>query len=68
MIAIPHGWQAVLADEVHKPYFSELAQFVEKERKSHEVYPPPPDIFNALKYTSYEDTRSAAPWTRPLSR
>jgi uracil-DNA glycosylase len=43
----------LLAEELDKPYFIKLQRFLEKEQRSHIVYPPAKDIFNALKLTPY---------------
>jgi uracil DNA glycosylase len=48
---LPPSWQSVLAGEFDKPYFSELSEFVDEERKQHTVYPPEKDVFNAFKAT-----------------
>jgi uracil-DNA glycosylase len=48
------SWKAVLADEVSKPYFRELAQFVKAERMAHVVYPPAGQAFEALKVTPFD--------------
>ena len=52
---IPDGWQTILADETAKPYFGKLQAFVAEEREKHKVYPPEADVYNALKYTPYEN-------------
>jgi uracil-DNA glycosylase/endonuclease III len=54
---IPLDWQEVLADEFQKPYFRQLEEFVAEERKVHTVYPPEPDVFNALKATPFEKVK-----------
>ena len=54
---IPTGWQPVLADEVKKPYYLELSAYLEKERAEHVVYPPEPDVFNALKLTPFPEVK-----------
>src|SRR5262245_22280733 len=51
---IPESWRAVLADEFEKSYFKKLAEFVNQEPKSHAVFPPETDVFNAFTYTPYE--------------
>ncbi len=56
-ISLPASWQAVIGDEVNKPYFERLRQFVDEERQKHAVFPPEPDVFNALKLTPYENVR-----------
>lgn len=57
MIKIHNDWDEMLQREGEKPYFKDLKLFLEEEYKNHIVYPPEEDIFNALKYSSYEDTK-----------
>ena len=57
MVHIGNSWDKLLAEEFGKPYYLELRQFLKKEYFGGKVYPPMNDIFNALKYTSPEDTR-----------
>jgi uracil-DNA glycosylase len=52
---LPSVWRRLLAEELEKPYFLKLQQFLEKEQRSHTVYPPEKDIFNALKLTPYQN-------------
>ncbi|HLW65144.1 MAG TPA: uracil-DNA glycosylase [Gemmataceae bacterium] len=51
---LPESWREKLADEFHRPYFQKLYQFVAEERKHHKVYPPEKDVFNAFRFTPYE--------------
>src|SRR5579883_279788 len=51
---IPEGWQHLLQKEFEQPYFQALERFVDQERSEHTVFPPEPDVFNALNYTHYE--------------
>lgn len=51
----PAAWQPVVGDEVEKPYFPQLQEFVAAERAAHTVYPPEPDVYNALRTTPYEN-------------
>lgn len=53
-IDLPDSWNAVLADEVKKPYFKKLEAYVDGERAAHQVFPPEEDVFNAFKLTPYE--------------
>jgi len=53
--SLPPSWRSLLAEEVDKPYFLKLQQFLEKEQQSHTIYPPEKDIFNALKLTPYRN-------------
>jgi uracil-DNA glycosylase len=54
---IPEDWRKVLAAEFDKPYFKELEKFVAAERKGHTVFPPEPDVFNALKSTPFDQVK-----------
>lgn len=57
MERIGNDWDGLLADEFAKEYFGKLEAFVEGERSRGEVYPPAEDVFNALRFSAYEDTR-----------
>lgn len=57
MVNIGNDWDQVLAGEFEKEYYQKLRNFLISEYKSREIYPSMYDIFNALKYTSYEDTK-----------
>lgn len=57
MVKFENDWDEILADEWQKPYYLELRQFLKKEYGAYRVYPDMNDIFNALKLTSFEDTR-----------
>ena len=54
---IPADWREVLADEFRQPYFKALEEFVAEERAHSTVYPPEEDVFNALRYTPYENVK-----------
>jgi uracil-DNA glycosylase len=53
-VDLPSSWKTVLADELKKPYFTELSEFVDEEREKHTVFPPEEDVFNAFKLTPYD--------------
>ena len=57
MVNIGNDWDALLADEFKKDYYLALREFLKTEYYSRKIYPPMNDIFNALRYTSYENTR-----------
>ena len=57
MVHIGNDWDAILADEWEKPYYKKLRQFLKQEYSTQHIYPHMNDIFNALKYTSFEDTK-----------
>ena len=57
MVNIGNDWDSLLADEFKKDYYLSLRNFLKNEYFTRRIYPPMNDIFNALKYTSYENTR-----------
>ena len=54
---LKNDWGPLLAPEFEKEYYRELANFLKEEYSTHVVYPKIEDIFNALEYTSYENTK-----------
>ena len=57
MVHIGNDWDTLLEKEFQKDYYLSLREFLKKEYFSTAVYPPMQDIFNALKYTSFRDTK-----------
>lgn len=58
MVNIGNDWDNILHDEWEKPYYKKLRQFLKTEYSSHTVYPDMYDIFNALRYTSFINTKA----------
>ena len=56
-VQLPTDWKTVLADELKKPYFEKLKEFVDKERAEHKVFPPEADVFNAFRLTPNEKVK-----------
>jgi uracil-DNA glycosylase len=54
---LPEDWQELLADELEKPYFQQLYDFVLEERQKHTVFPPAKEVFSALRLTPYEKVK-----------
>lgn len=50
-------WDIVLKDEFKKEYFKELGIFVKKEYKNKTIFPPYKNIFDALRFTDYDDVK-----------
>lgn len=48
-------WDIVLKDEFKKDYFKNLGIFVKKEYKTKMIFPPYENIFDALRFTDYDD-------------
>lgn len=57
MINIGNEWDDVLREEFEKEYYKKLRQFLITEYKTKVIYPDMYSIFNALKYTSYNDVK-----------
>ncbi len=57
MVNIGNDWDEILADEWEKPYYKQLRAFLKKEYSTRRIYPHMNDIFNALKHTSFEETK-----------
>ena len=58
MVKLGNDWDNILADEWEKPYYKELREFLKSEYSTRKIYPNMNDIFNALKYTSFADTKA----------
>ncbi|SFJ98853.1 Uracil-DNA glycosylase [Halobacillus dabanensis] len=52
-----NDWQTQLEAEFHKDYYLNLQKKIKEEYKNGTVYPPKEDIFAALDYTSFEETK-----------
>ena len=51
-------WRDILGREKQQAYFQEVMQFVQSERtRGVTVFPPQADVFNAFKYTSFEELK-----------
>lgn len=58
MVNLENSWDKVLEGEFDKEYYQKLRQFLIGEYRSCAVYPDMYSIFNALKYTAYEDVKA----------
>lgn len=54
---INEKWDKVLKEEFTKDYFKQLGTFVKNEYKTKICYPEYKNIFNALRYTDYNDVK-----------
>lgn len=52
-----NGWDSLLKDECSKEYFLELQKWIEGEYRAKSILPPQNEIFNAFKYTDYENVK-----------
>ena len=51
------GWDKVLENEMKREYFRKLGSFIKEEYKNKVCYPDYVNIFNALRYTDYENVK-----------
>ncbi len=58
MVSFGNDWDEILKDEFKKDYYLNLREFLKTEYKNHTIHPDMYDIFNALKWTSYKDTKA----------
>ncbi len=58
MVNIGNDWDEILEGEFEKDYYLELRKFLANEYRHAVVYPDMYDIFNALKYTAYNDVKA----------
>lgn len=54
---IGNDWDSVLSEEFSKPYFKELENFLDDEYKTQTIYPKRENIFKALQYTPFSETK-----------
>ncbi|MBQ6814643.1 MAG: uracil-DNA glycosylase [Lachnospiraceae bacterium] len=57
MAAISNDWREALSEEFKKPYYKTLYEKVVEEYKTHPIFPPSDDIFNAFNYTPLSDVK-----------
>lgn len=57
MVHIGNDWDTVLEQDFHSPSYLALREFLKEEYRTQRIYPPMSDIYRALCYTSYADTR-----------
>lgn len=57
MVLLGNDWDDILKEEFSKEYYLNLREFLKVEYSTRKIYPPMHDIYNALRYTSYKDTR-----------
>ncbi len=57
MVNFGNDWDTVLAGEFEKEYYLALRRFLAEEYRTHTVFPPMYDIFNAFKRTPYHSVK-----------
>lgn len=54
---IGNNWDTILKEEFEKEYFKELMKFVSQEYKNKTIYPKQSDVFNAFRYTDFDNVK-----------
>jgi uracil-DNA glycosylase len=54
---LKNDWNDVLEQEMGKPYYSELEEFLEEEYRTGRIFPEKQNIFNALNSTPFKDVK-----------
>lgn len=54
---VGNDWDVILSEELEKPYYRALEEFLDEEYASHTVFPPRDEIFTAFRYTPYDDVK-----------
>ena len=57
MVHIGNDWDDILKDEFKSDYYLKIRSVLKSEYSKYTIFPSMYDIFNALKYTSYANTR-----------
>ncbi len=57
MVDFGNNWNKVLEGEFQKEYYLKLRTFLKSEYSAKTIFPSMYDIFNALKYTDYNDVK-----------
>jgi uracil-DNA glycosylase len=57
LAVLNNGWETLLAEEFEKDYYQQLREFLKEKYASETVFPEKNDIFNALRFTDYEDVK-----------
>lgn len=58
MVLLGNTWDGLLYSEFQKEYYIKLREFLKNEYSTQTIYPEMGNIFNALKYTAYEDVKA----------
>lgn len=54
---IGNKWDEILQDEFKKEYFTNLMDFVKNEYKRTTIYPKQNEVFNAFRYTDFDNVK-----------
>lgn len=57
MFGVDNDWKDILAQEVNKPYYTRMMDFVEQEYQSAQIFPSREQMFRAFELTPYQDVK-----------
>ncbi|MEK5521127.1 uracil-DNA glycosylase [Heyndrickxia sporothermodurans] len=57
MAILKNDWTPLLEDEFKKPYYQQLRKTLQEEYQTKVIYPDRYDIYNALHFTPFNDTK-----------
>ena len=57
MVNLGNDWDELLIEEFEKDYYLNLRKFLIEEYKTRQIFPNMHNIYEALKHTSYKDTK-----------
>lgn len=57
MIPFNNNWDIMLKSEFEEPYYLKLREFLKSEYSSKQIFPSMYDIYNAFRYTDYNDVK-----------
>ena len=55
--ALPEAWQKLLKDELASSRFTALAEFVDREYREQQIFPPQEELFTAFRLTPPENVK-----------
>ncbi|RSK57551.1 uracil-DNA glycosylase [Bacillus canaveralius] len=56
-IILDNDWAELLEPEFNSPYYIKLSEFLKKEYQQKTVHPDQHDVFNALRFTPYQNVK-----------
>jgi len=57
MVKFNNSWDEILKDEFEKDYYKNIREFLKYEYSHYKIYPNMNNIFDSLKYASYENIK-----------
>ena len=54
---IGNKWDEILKEEYKQEYFTDLLEFIKNEYKEKTIYPKQNEVFNAFRYTDFDDVK-----------